>query len=279
MAATKYFLSRALLAIALLPALPAWAGPQIQSWHTANGARVLFVAAPELPMLDVRVVFDAAGAREAKPGVASLTSSMLTQGAGEWNADQIAERMEAVGAELSVGSLRDMAWISVRTLTEDKALEVSTETLAAIIAAPRFEAAALERNRKAMQAGLRLEEQNPGSLAKKAFFKAVYGQHPYAIHSGGTKDSLAAMAREDLKSHFKQLYVAKNAVLVEGQAARGGPVGGDPRPGGHPVPQGQQLRDVRGVAGKGPGEGVLQTAQHEEQRQIHVGDLRPRQHL
>ncbi len=29
----------------------------IQSWLTSNGAKVLFVAAPDLPMLDVRVVF------------------------------------------------------------------------------------------------------------------------------------------------------------------------------------------------------------------------------
>jgi len=66
------------LLLGLLLASPLWAGPQIQSWSTANGARVLFVEAPELPILDVRVVLDAAGSREAKPGVASLTSSMLT---------------------------------------------------------------------------------------------------------------------------------------------------------------------------------------------------------
>ena len=125
MTSTKRLLSSGVLAVALLLAPPLWAGPQIQSWHTANGARVLFVAAPELPILDVRVVLDAAGAREAKPGVASLTNAMLTQGAGEWNADQIAERIEGVGSNMGTGSLRDMAWVSVRTLIREPALSTS----------------------------------------------------------------------------------------------------------------------------------------------------------
>ena len=102
--------------------LPAWAGPKIQSWHTANGARVLFVHAPELPMLDLRVVFKAGSSRDIKAGVAGLTNAMLDQGAGPWNADQIAERMEGVGAELGNGARRDMAWVSARTLTRQPAL-------------------------------------------------------------------------------------------------------------------------------------------------------------
>ena len=36
----------------------------IESWTTGNGARVLFVRADELPMLDVRLVFDAGAARD-----------------------------------------------------------------------------------------------------------------------------------------------------------------------------------------------------------------------
>ena len=102
------------------------AGPKIQNWQTDKGARVLFVEAPELPMIDIRVVFDAGSARDGdKPGVNAFTSSLLTEGAGDWDAQQIAERMEAVGAELETDSLRDMAWVSARSLTQADALEVT----------------------------------------------------------------------------------------------------------------------------------------------------------
>lgn len=36
----------------LLPATFASAAPAIQQWQTANGARVFFVPAPELPIVD-----------------------------------------------------------------------------------------------------------------------------------------------------------------------------------------------------------------------------------
>ena len=48
----------------------------IDSWQTKNGARVLFVHAPQLPMVDVRIVFDAGSARDnGKAGLASFTNS------------------------------------------------------------------------------------------------------------------------------------------------------------------------------------------------------------
>ena len=201
------------LALSWLPNL--WAGPQIQTWHTVNGAKVLFVHAPEIPMLDVRVVFDAGSARDAdKPGLTSLTNSLLSEGAGEWNADQIAERLENVGAELEGGALRDMAWVGLRTLIEQPALDTALETLAAIITRPRFDPEDLERQRQAMQVALRQSQQSPGSVAKKAFYRQVFGQHPYAIDSDGTEESLKAFTRVDVQTVYRRYYVARNAVVA-----------------------------------------------------------------
>lgn len=42
------------------------ASPQIENWQTDNGMRVYFVQASELPMLDIRLVFDAGAARDSK---------------------------------------------------------------------------------------------------------------------------------------------------------------------------------------------------------------------
>ncbi len=192
-----------------------FAGPKIQTWQTANGAKVLFVPAPELPMVDVRMVFDAGSARDGdKPGLAQLTAALLRQGAGDWDADQLAERTEGVGASFSTGSARDMAWATVRSLTDPKALDIALETLAAVVASPRFDAADFNRVREAMQVGLRQSEQNPGSVVSKAFFAALYAGHPYASDPGGTQASLAAMVREDLVRMHKTYFVARNAVVA-----------------------------------------------------------------
>lgn len=204
-----------ILVLLLLTSQPLLAGPRIQSWQTANGARVLFVAAPDLPMVDIRVVFDAGSARDGeRPGLSRLANALLVEGAGEWDADRIAERMESVGADLGSGSLRDMAWLSLRTLNTEQPLNTSVETMAAILSRPTFPADALERDRQAMLAGLRQEEQSPAALAKKRFLQELFGSHPYAIHTGGTRESLAAITRDEIGDFYRRFYVGRNAVVA-----------------------------------------------------------------
>ena len=209
-------MNRALLLLSLLSIYSvATAGPAIQSWQTSNGAKVLFVPAPEIPMLDLRIVFDAGSARSvAKPGLSGLANAMLSESAGEWSADQIAERLESVGASLSSGARRDMAWLGVRSLIEERALSVALETLTTMLAAPQFAKDDMERLRKAMLVGLSRSEQSPGSVASKAFAKQLFGDHPYASNPGGTKASIEAMSREDLTLFHDQYYVGKNATIA-----------------------------------------------------------------
>jgi len=192
-----------------------WGGPRIESWETGNGARVLFVAAPDLPILDLRLVFDAGSARDGEhPGLASLTAGMLAEGAGEWDADAIAERLESVGAEFSTGSERDMAYVSVRTLTEARSMDVALETLTAVLAEPSFALADFDRVRQNTLVGLRQDEQDPGTVGSKALYRAIFGSHPYAADPSGTQESVAALERSQLVDFHKRLYVARNAVIA-----------------------------------------------------------------
>ncbi|MGD2117116.1 MAG: pitrilysin family protein [Chromatiales bacterium] len=208
-------LMRGLIFLLVCFSLPALATPQIQSWHTSNGAKVLFVEAPDLPMIDVRVVFDAGSARDGDiPGIAMLTNALLAEGAGDWDADQIAERLESVGAELGSDSLRDMAVVSLRSLTEANALNTALDTFAAILARPTFSDTALQRNLQALKILLRQEQQSPSDVASKAFFREMYGEHPYAHPSNGTPESLADMTVQAVQQFHQRYYVGANAVIA-----------------------------------------------------------------
>ena len=208
--------ARGLLAAALLlVAGTLLAAPQIQTWQTGNGARVLFVAAPELPMVDVRVVFDAGSARDGDhPGLASFTADMLTEGARDWSADAIAERLENVGATLSTSADRDMATASMRSLTREPALGIAVETLAGVLSAPTFPPADLERHRENTLIGLRQEQEQPARVAQKALYRQVYGNHPYASDPSGTEDSVRGLTRADLTGFHARYYTGANAVVA-----------------------------------------------------------------
>lgn len=203
-----------LIALAALVAT-VQAGPKIETWQTARGAKVMYVHAPDLPMVDVRVVFDAGSARDGElPGLAKFTNAMLTEGAGEWDADALARRLEDRGIELGNGSLRDMAWISLRSLVEPEVLDVALGTAQAVLAKPRFDDEATERVRQQMQIGLRRALQSPASVAKRRFFRTLYADHPYAHAPGGEEVSLAAIGRTDLQRFHSRFYVAANAVVA-----------------------------------------------------------------
>ncbi|MGB5601014.1 MAG: pitrilysin family protein [Gammaproteobacteria bacterium] len=191
------------------------ASPEIQSWSTQHGAKVLFVENTMLPMLDVRIVFDAASARDGDlPGVAMLTNGLLAEGAAGKDAQALAELLESVGAQFDNGSLRDMAYVGVRTLTDEKYLDAAINTLADVLSRPDFPQSAFDRELARMKVALEARKQSPADIAEEAFFKAVYADHPYARPSGGTLQSLAQIKLEDVKAFYQRYYVASNAAIA-----------------------------------------------------------------
>jgi len=193
----------------------AQAGPKIETWKTTQGARVLFVAAPDLPILDVRLVFDAGSARDGKhSGLASLTATLLTQGTRDWDADTVAERIDSVGAEFFASAGRDKATLALRTLTEPSTLDKALETTAKSLSEPRFSQADFERVRENRLVALRQDEQDPGTVGSKAIYRKVFGDHPYASDPAGTLETVSTIGRKDLVEFHRRYYVAGNAVVT-----------------------------------------------------------------
>lgn len=206
----KFFAS----VIGLLLTFPVLASPQIENWQTANGTQVYFVEAAELPMLDIRLVFDAGAARDSKGGVALLTSSMLNQGTESKDTDAIAAAFDDVGAEFSAESERDMAVLSLRTLSKTDALTPAVDTFVEVISQPTFPEDSFARLINQVKTSLQSEKQSPSAIAERAFYQQLFGNHPYAAMPIGTETSINAITIADMKRFYQQYYVAENAVLV-----------------------------------------------------------------
>ena len=193
----------------------AWAGVDIQHWQTSQGARVYFVQTPSLPMADIRVAFDAGSARdEVQFGLAALTSGLLDTGAGDWNADEIANRFDSVGAAFSAGVSEDLAWLSLRSLTEKALFDKALDTFQTVLTQPRFNEDDFQREKNRTLAGLKHREESPGALANITFSKALYHDHPYAHPEEGMVETVAGFEVDDLKQFYKKYYVSANAIVV-----------------------------------------------------------------
>ena len=192
-----------------------WAAVKIEHWQTAQGSRVYYVQTPALPMVDVRVTFDAGSARDGDQfGLASLTSSLLGASSGDWNADEVANRFESVGATFSNGVSEDMAWLSVRTLTDKALYDKALATFRVVLARPAFNNTDFQREKNLTLAALKHREESPAALASIAFHKALYNDHPYAHPEEGVVQTVAGFEMDDLKAFYRKFYVAANAVVV-----------------------------------------------------------------
>ncbi len=203
-----------LLALGWTP-LVAWAIPSIEHWQTEQGADVYFIPADELPMLDIRVFFRAGSAHDGdQPGLATFANSLLDEGAGQWDADTIAARFDATGAQYRSGSARDMAWVTLRTLLSAEEFDQALSTYLTVLGDPVFPADAVERVRRQMLVGLEEQAADPASIASKAFYRAVYGKHPYASPSMGDMAAVRGFSGDDASEFYERFYVAKNAIIA-----------------------------------------------------------------
>ncbi|MFV3404268.1 M16 family metallopeptidase [Pseudomonas sp. NY15463] len=187
----------------------------IQHWTTAEGARVLFVEAHELPMFDLRLTFAAGSSQDGgSPGLATLTNAMLNEGVAGKDVTAIAEGFEGLGADFGNGSYRDMAVASLRSLSAADKREPALKLFTDVVGKPTFPQDALARIKNQLLAGFEYEKQNPGKIGSKALFAKLYGEHPYAHPSDGTAQSLPGITLEQLRAFHAKAYAAGNTVIA-----------------------------------------------------------------
>ena len=187
----------------------------IQEWKTAEGAKVLFVEAHELPMFDLRLTFAAGSSQDAgTPGLSMLTNAMLNEGVPGKDTTAIAAGFEDLGASFSNGSYRDMAVAGLRSLSDADKRTQALKLFEQVIGQPTFPEDALARIKNQVLAGFEYQKQNPGKLAGLELFKRLYGEHPYAHSSDGDEKSVPTISREQLQAFHKKAYAAGNVVIA-----------------------------------------------------------------
>jgi zinc protease len=187
----------------------------IQTWQTAEGAKVLFVEARELPMFDLQLTFAAGSSHdEGIPGLAMLTNAMLNEGIPGKDVGAIAAGFEDLGANFANGAFRDMAIASLRSLSAADKREPAMQLFNQVLGQPTLPEDSLARIKNQLLAGFEYQKQNPGKLAGLALFEQLYGTHPYAHPSDGNAESIPAISREQLQAFHAKAYTANNAIIA-----------------------------------------------------------------
>lgn len=192
---------------------PAVAALPIESWTASSGAKVMFMRAEALPMLDVRVDFPAGSRADpaGKEGLASATGDMIGRGAEGLSENDIADGFADTGAQFSGGAASDSAGVQLRTLTSEPEMSKAIALMKTVLHKPVFSAEILARETARSIAGLKESLTKPDTLASRAFASALYPNHPYGTHT--TEASLKAITVADIQQFYKTRYLGNLAVV------------------------------------------------------------------
>ncbi len=178
-----------------------------------NGMVVLAAANPAADIVAARLYVRAGGRYEPlyQAGLSHLLASVITKGTERLSSQQIAEHVESVGASLGADAAADYCLMSLKTVSGDFAEML--ELLAELVRSPSFPEDEVELERKLTLQGIRSMQEQPFAVANSQLRQALYGQHPYAMSSLGTEETVAQIDRAALQ-HYHQTYFHPGNMVI-----------------------------------------------------------------
>jgi zinc protease len=194
---------------------PALALPSVQKRSLPNGLPVWFVEMHEVPVAQVTLVVKSgsAGDPPGQYGIASMTASMLTEGAGTRTSLELADAIDFLGASITTASTVDSA--SVRLQVPVARLADALTLMADVALRPAFPKEELERVRQQRLVSLLQARDDPSTIASLAFSRVIYGPaHRFGVAPMGTAATIRAFTPETLRTFYSATYRPDNAALL-----------------------------------------------------------------
>jgi zinc protease len=194
---------------------PALNLPQIQKRQLSNGLSVWIVELHKVPVAQINLVILSGTTQDppGKFGIASLTSAMLTEGAGSRSALEIADAVDHLGADLSAASTWDATM--VRLHVPSARLAGALPIMADVALRPTFPKDELERQRQQRLTSIIQALDDPATIASVAFSRLLYGRgHRYGTPSFGTAETIKAFSTDDLRAFYGAAFRPGNAMLI-----------------------------------------------------------------
>jgi predicted Zn-dependent peptidase len=189
--------------------------PAIQKRQLANGLPVWLVEVHDVPVAQISLVVLGGSADDpaGQYGIASLTASMLTEGAGGRNALDLADAVDFLGANLTSSAGIDAT--TIRLQVPVSRLADALPIMSDVALRPTFPPQELERVRQQRLVSLLQARDDPASVAGLAFSRVLYGSsHRFGVAAMGTAATLKAFTPENLRAFYNVTYRPERAALL-----------------------------------------------------------------
>ncbi len=179
-----------------------------------GGLRVITEQMPSLRSVAVGCWVDT-GTRDELPseaGASHFLEHLLFKGSERLSAREIAETFDAMGAESNAFTSKDYTCFWARLLDQD--LPKGLEVLAEMLQKPAFRTREIDAERQVVIEEINMNEDDPSDVAFEQFVQAVFEGHPLERPVLGTKESIRAMARDDIAGYWSRRYAPRSTVVA-----------------------------------------------------------------
>jgi len=189
--------------------------PDFERIELDNGTVLLLSEKPEVPLVSVTAILRGGAVTDpdGRGGLANLLAALLEKGAGDRDAAQFAETIDASGGTLTSRADLETITVSGNFLARDAALMV--ELLADMLLRPRLDEAEFEKLRARSVNFIRAaKDTNLNALLPIYGQGFLFGTHPYGNPVSGSETTLAAVGHDDVLGFYEQQLGGDRLILA-----------------------------------------------------------------
>src|SRR4051812_7944806 len=176
-----------------------------------SGERVISEKVPSVRSVSLGF-WIGAGSRDERPdraGVSHFIEHLLFKGSRSFDAQQIAETFDAMGAELNAATSREHTVVYSRV--PDRHVETALQVMTDMVFAPAF--AELDQEREVVLEEIAMYDDTPGELVHDLFSEAVFGTHALGRPVIGTAEVISTVSRRAISGYHRAMYTGANIVV------------------------------------------------------------------
>src|SRR3954449_9008435 len=176
-----------------------------------SGERVVSEKVPSVRSISIGF-WIGAGSRDEKDdraGVSHFIEHLLFKGSSSYDAQQIAETFDAMGAELNAATSREHTVVYSRV--PDRHVEEAVKVMTDMVFAPAFHE--LDQERAVVLEEIAMYEDAPQDLVHDLFSQAVFGTHALGRPVIGTADVISTVSRRAIGAYHRAMYTGPNIVV------------------------------------------------------------------
>jgi len=189
--------------------------PTVQTYQLSNGLKIYFSEKNELPLIRINFLVNS-GSRfdpENLKGLSNLLALCIDEGAAKYDALQLADEFEMLGAQFSISSDPDITVLSLQVLREN--FIPALKLLGSVITEPHLNEDDFSREKRKVLTKLEQVKAEPDYIAEISFEYFLFGiDSPYAFPVLGIEPTVQNIQIEFVRKLYQKKFSPFNTSIV-----------------------------------------------------------------